>query len=86
VTNEDELRLYSRSELAAWGRWGVAGTESRVAAFRSHLQSVGPRDRGALGLASRWEATNSLTPLAQSPVLKKSKHHVTSLCVLTDAK
>jgi hypothetical protein len=54
VTNEDELPyiyIYSRSEVAAWGRWVAAGTESRAGAFRSHPLSVGPRDQGALALA-----------------------------------
>lgn len=62
VTNEDELHIYSRSEVEAWGRWGAVGTVSRAEAFRSHPQSAGPRDRGALALASRWEATNLSTP------------------------
>jgi len=62
VTNEDELHIYSRSEVAASGRWVAAGTESRAGAFRSHPLSAGPRDQGALALALRWEATNSSTP------------------------
>lgn len=73
VTNEDELHLYSRSVVAAWGRSVAAGTESRAAVFRSHPLSAGPRDRGALALALRWEATNSSTPSAQSPVLQKNQ-------------
>jgi len=58
-----------RSEVAAWGRWVAAGTESRAEAFRSHPLSAGPRDQEALALALRWEATNSSTPSAQSPAL-----------------
>ena len=72
VTNEDELHIYSRSEVAAWARWVAEGTESRAGAFRSHPLSAGPRDQGALALALRWEATNSSTPSAQSPALQRS--------------
>ena len=72
ATNEDELHIYSRSEVAAWGRWVAAVTESRAGEFRSHPLSAGPRDQGALALALLWEATNSSTPSAQSPALQRS--------------